>query len=201
MVPKLRFSRGLIAKVPCAITCTARVRAPRSRSSKFLQAQRPSTEHKKKRWWRWGFFFFTFGVLSSVWFLFYQRFDAALLLFLTADSQCFTRDDGRIFVPTIPRRRRAFTANWNIEVFVHSNSASSVVNFSHQAPPPPVSSTSQSPIVISVALAYFNKTKPALSLIAVVTKVFKRTARTSLCRIWEHPQHCFPPFKQKPREA
>ena len=54
---------------------------------------------------------------------------------LTADSQCFTRDDARIFVPMIPRRRRAFTVSWNIEVFVHCNSASSVVNFfSHQAP-------------------------------------------------------------------
>ena len=39
--------------------------------------------------------------------------------FLTADSQCFTRDDARIFVPTIPRRRWAFTVSWNTEVFVH----------------------------------------------------------------------------------
>ena len=64
---------------------------------------------------------------------------------LTADSQCFTHDDARIFAPTFPRRRQACTVSWNIEVFVHSNSASSVVNFSHQAPVSPVSSTSQSP--------------------------------------------------------
>ena len=48
---------------------------------------------------------------------------------LTAGSLCFTRDDARTFVPTIPRRRRAFTVSWNIEVFVHSNSASGVVFF------------------------------------------------------------------------
>ena len=56
----------------------------------------------------------------------------------------FTRDDARTFVPTIPRRRRAFTVSWNIEVFVHSNSASGVVFFFHQAPPSAVSSPSQS---------------------------------------------------------
>ena len=64
---------------------------------------------------------------------------------LTADSQCFTRDDARTFVPTIPRRWRAFTVSWNIEVFVHSNSASRVVNFFPPGVPSPVSSTSQSP--------------------------------------------------------
>ena len=52
-----------------------------------------------------------------------------LLSVLTAGSLCFTPDDARTFVPTIPRRRRAFTVNWNIEVFVHSNSASGVVVF------------------------------------------------------------------------
>ena len=60
MAPKLRFSCCLKAKAPGAVTCTALVPAPTSRSSKVLQAQRPSTEHKKQRWWRWGFFFFTF---------------------------------------------------------------------------------------------------------------------------------------------
>ena len=42
-----------------------------------------------------------------------------VLELLTADSQCFTRDDARIFVPMIPRRRRAFTVSWKPEVFVH----------------------------------------------------------------------------------
>ena len=64
---------------------------------------------------------------------------------LTPDSLRFPRDDARTFVPTIPQRRRAFTVSWNIAVFVHSNSASSVVMFFHQAPPSPVSSPSQSP--------------------------------------------------------
>ena len=64
---------------------------------------------------------------------------------LTAGSLCFTRDDAHTFVPTISRRRGAFTVSWNIEVFVHSNSASGVVIFFfHQAPPSAVSSPSQS---------------------------------------------------------
>ena len=57
---------------------------------------------------------------------------------LTAGSLCFTRHDARTFIPTIPRRRRAFTVSWNIEVFVHSNSASGVVIFF--SPGSPVSS-------------------------------------------------------------
>ena len=39
---------------------------------------------------------------------------------LTADSQYFTRDDARTFVPTIPRRRWEFIVSLNIEVFIHS---------------------------------------------------------------------------------
>ena len=50
VAPKLRFSHGLKAKGPGAVMCTARVPAPTSGSSKILQAQRPSTEHKKQRW-------------------------------------------------------------------------------------------------------------------------------------------------------
>ena len=70
------------------------------------------------------------------------------------------------------------------------------------SPGAPVSSFLSQPIftVIPVTLT-FNKTKPALSSIAVVTKAIKRTDRTSLCCIWEHPQRCFPPFGQEPREA
>ena len=44
----------------------------------------------------------------------------------------------------VPRRRRAITS-WNIEVVVHSNSASSVVIFFHQGTPSLVSSPSKSP--------------------------------------------------------
>ena len=65
---------------------------------------------------------------------------------LTADSQCFTRDDARIFVPTIPRQRRAFTVSGNTEVFVHCEQCgqffltrpifSSPVSSASQSPPP-----------------------------------------------------------------
>ena len=74
-----------------------------------------------------------------------------------------------------------------------SFTASSVVNFF--SPGAPVTSFLCQPIstAIPVSLAS-NKTKPTLSTIAVVSKAFKGTARTSLCRIWEHPQRCFPPF-------
>ena len=116
---------------------------------------------------------------------------------LTADSQCFTRDDARTLVPTIPRRRRAFIVSLNIEVFIHS--CEQCGHFFHQAPPSPVSSPSQSP--------------PSFPSPSLSTRrnphLFDRRRHEShqtissyqLCRIWEHPQCCFPPFGQKPREA
>ena len=65
-------------------------------------------------------------------------------------------------------------------------------------PGAPVRSFLSQPISTAVPVALtFNKTKPALSSIAVVTKVIKRTDRTSLCCIWEHPQRCFPPIGTK----
>ena len=112
-----------------------------------------------------------------------------LLTMLTADSQCFTPNDARIFVPTIPRRRRAFTLVGTSRFsFTAILRAVWSIFFS---PGAPVTSFLYQPIftVIPVAVA-FNKTTPALSSIAVVTKASKRTARTSLCRIWEHPQRC-----------
>ena len=186
------------SKAPGAVTCTALVPAP---TSKFLQAQRPSTKHKKQRWWRWRFFF-----LPSRVFQVYDCYFTNVLtqrscfeVLLTADSQCFTRNDARIFVPTIPRRKRAFT---RVGTPRSSFTASSVVNYF--SPGAPVTSflcqAISSSTAIPVVLA-FNKTKPALSSIAVVSKAFKGTARTSLCRIWEHPKRCFPPFGQKPGEA
>ena len=118
---------------------------------------------------------------------------------LTADSQCFTLDDAHTLVPTIPRQRRAFSVSLNIDVFIHSCEQCGHLSFS---PGAHVTSFLSQPIsiVIPVALT-FNKTKPAVSSIAVVTKAIKHTARTNLCRIWEHPQRCFPPFGQKPRKA
>ena len=62
---------------------------------------------------------------------------------LTADSQCFTRDDARTFIPTILRRRRAFTVSLNIEVFIHSCEQCGHFFFSPGAPSP-VSSPSKS---------------------------------------------------------
>ena len=93
-------------------------------------------------------FFFTFEGLSSVWLLFINsltqrsRFEVLLTLQLTRNVSLATILVP--FVPTVPRRRRAFTG-WNIEVVVHSNSASNVVIFFHQTIPSLVSSPSQSP--------------------------------------------------------
>ena len=99
---------------------------------------------------------------------------------LTADSQCFTRNDARIFVPTIPRRRlwKGERSLW-VETS-RSSFTAEVWSFSPQVPRSLVSSPSKYPPSF-VALA-FNKTKPALSSFAVVTKAIKRTARTS----WSH---------------
>ena len=209
MAPKLRFSCGLKAKAAGAVTCTALVPAPTSRSSKFLQAQR--TGPAPIDWTQEAtmvkvriFFFFTFEGLLSVGLLFYQRFDAALLLWSSPDSwlamfhsrRCsYIRTDDPstktgVHCELEHRGLRSLRAVWSI--------------FPHQALAigAPVTSFLCQPIstAIPVALA-FNKTKPALSSIAVVSKAFKRTARASLCRIWEHPQRCFPPFGQKPRKA
>ena len=103
------------------------------------------------------------------------------------------------FVPTVPRRRRAFTS-WNRRGRLPQQFCEQCGHF--LPPGHPVTSFLSRPIstVIPVALA-FNQTKPLLSSITAVTKAIKRTARTSLCRIWKHPQRCFPPFGQKPGEA
>ena len=88
-------------------------------------------------WGRWRFFFFTFEGLSSVWLLFYQRSDTALLLGISPDSwlamfhsqRCsYIRTDDP---STKAMARRAFTVSWNVEVFVHSRS---VVIFPPGAP-------------------------------------------------------------------
>ena len=130
MAPKLRFSRCLKEKAPDAVACTARVLTPTSRSS-AASAHRLNTRSNDGEGEEFFFFF-----LPSMVFQVYDCYFTSVLtqrscfeVLLTADSQCFTSDDPRIFVPTIPRWRRAFTVSWNIEVFVHSNSASSVVNF------------------------------------------------------------------------
>ena len=106
MAPKLRFPRGLKGKAPGAVT--ACVPGPlRRRSSKFLQARRPRLAQEA-----------TMGKVT-IFFLpsrVFQVYDcyftnvltqrSCLGFLLTADSQCFTRNDARTFVPTIPRRRQ-----------------------------------------------------------------------------------------------
>ena len=145
MAPKLRFSCGLKAKAPGAVTCACSCsRSDVALVEIFTGPQRPSTEHKKQRWWRWGFYFFTFEGLSSVWLLFYQRFDAALLLWSSPYSwlamfhsrRCsyiHTDDPSTktgVHCELEHRDLRSLRAVWSI--------------FSHQAPPSPVSSASQS---------------------------------------------------------
>ena len=84
-----------------------------------------------------GEIFFTFEGLSSVWLLFYQCSDTALLLGISPDSwlamfhsqRCsYIRTDDP---STKAMARRAFTVSWNVDVFVHSRS---VVIFSPGAP-------------------------------------------------------------------
>ena len=119
---------------------------------------------------------------------------------LTAHSQCFTLNDARTFVPTIPRRRRWLGERSLWVETSRSSFTAEVWSFYPQEPPSLVSSPSKYPPSF-VALA-FNKTKPALSSIAVVTKAIKRTAaRTSLSHLGTSTTLCFPPFEQKPREA
>ena len=135
MAPKLRFPRGLKAKVPGAVTaCVPGLL--RRRSSKFLQARRPRLAQEATMG-KVTIFFFTFKGLSNVWLLFYQRSDTALLLGISPDSwlamfhsqRCsYVRTDDP---STKAVARRAFTVSWNVEVFVHSRS---VVIFPPGAP-------------------------------------------------------------------
>ena len=85
MAQKLRFSCGLKAKVPGAVT--ARVPAPTLLVEIFTgSAPIDWTQEATMVKVRIFFFFFTFEGLSNVWLLFYQRFDAALLLWSSLDS-------------------------------------------------------------------------------------------------------------------
>ena len=144
MAPKLGFSCGLKAKAPGAVTCTALVPAPTSRSSKFLKAQHPSTEHKKQRWCRWGLFF-TFEGVSSVWLLFYQRFDTALLLWSSPDSWLAMFHSRRCSYIRTDDPSTKTGVHWGLEHRGLRSLRAVWSIFSHQAPPSPVSSASQSP--------------------------------------------------------
>ena len=132
MAQKLRFSRGLKAKVPGAVT--ARVPAPTPLVEIFTGSA-PIDWTQEATMVKVRIFFFYLRGSFQMYDCYFTNVLAqrscfeVLLSVLTAGSLCFTPDDARTFVPTIPRRRRAFTVSWNIEFFVHSNSASGVVIF------------------------------------------------------------------------
>ena len=99
MAPKLRFSRGLKAKAPGAVTACVPVRSDAARRPRLAQE---ATMGKVT------IFFFLPSRVFQVYDCYFtsvltQR--SCLGFLLTADSQCFTRSDARTFVPTIPRRR------------------------------------------------------------------------------------------------
>ena len=107
MAPKLRFSRGVKAKAPGAVTVACVPGPLRRRSSKFLQACR-SRLSQEATMGKVAIFFFLPSRVFQVYDCYFtnaltQR--SCLGFLLTADSQCFTRNDARTFVPTIPRRR------------------------------------------------------------------------------------------------
>ena len=196
MAPKLRFSRGLKAKAPGAVT--ACVPGPlRRRSSKFLQARRPRLAQAATMGKVTIFFFLPSRVFQvyDCYFTNVLTQRSCLGFLLTADSQCFTRNDARTFVPTIPRRR-LWPGERSLWVETSRSSFTAEVwSFSPKAPPSLVSSPSKYPPSF-VALA-FNKTKPA----ELSPRSPSNVQLVPACRIWEQPQRCFPPFGQKPREA
>ena len=182
MAPKLRFSRGLKAKAPGAVT--ACVPGPlRRRSSKFLQARRPRLAQEATMG-KVTIFFFTFEGLSSVWLLFYQRSGTALLLGISDSWLAMFHSQRCSYIrtddpSTKAMARRAFTVSWNVEVFVHSRS---VVIFPPGAPVTSFLSQQISTVIRSPRFQQ-DETSWALSSIAVVTKAIKRTARTSLSHL------------------
>ena len=189
MAPKLRFSRGLKAKAPGAVTAFCSRPAPTPLVEIFTG---PSTTTGTGSNDGEGddFYFFTFEGLSSVWLLFYQRSDSALLLGISPDSwlamfhsQCsYIRTDDP---STKAMARRAFTVSWNVEVFVHSRS---VVIFPPGAPVTSFLSQQISTVIRSPRFQQ-DETSWALSSIAVVTKAIKRTARTSLLPVASGNSH------------
>ena len=142
MVPKLRFSRGLKAKAPGAVV-TACVPAATPFVEIFMYCRYPlNTRSNDGEGEDFLLPLRVFQVYDCFFTVLTER--SCFEVLLTADSQCFTSDDTRTLVPTIPRRRRAFIVSLNIEVFIHSCEQCGHFFF-HQAPPSPVSSPSQSP--------------------------------------------------------
>ena len=162
MAPKLRFSRGLKAKAPGAVTGC--VPGPlRRRSSKFLQACRSRLSQEATMGKVTIFFFFylrgSFKCMIVILPMFWHSAPAWDFSWqLTRNVSLATmlvHSYRRSLDATKAMARRAFTVSWNVDVFVHSRR---VVIFP-QAPPSLVSSPSKYPPSF-VALA-FNKTTPA----------------------------------------
>ena len=171
MAPKLRFLRGLKAKAPGAVTACVPAATP---LVDLFAGHRYLLNTKSNDGEGEDFFlllrvFQVFDCYFTNSLTEHSRFE----VLLTADSQLFTLDDARTLVPTIPRQRRAFVVSLNIEVFLHSCEQRGHFFFS---PGAPVAIFLSQPIstVIPVALT-FNKTKRAVSSIAVVTKAIKCT--------------------------
>ena len=197
MAPKLRFSCGLKAKAPGPVTCARSCSRSDVALVEIFTGPEPIDWTQEARMVKVRIFFYLRGsvkglivILTTFWrstpALKFSRQLIRNVSFATMLVYSYRRsldEDGRwLWVGTPRTARSSFTA-------------SSVVNFF--SPGAPVTSFLCQPIstAIPVALA-FNNTKPALSSIAVDSKAFKRRAPTSLCRIWEHPQRCFPPFRQ-----
>ena len=142
IAPKLRFSRGLKAKAPGAVT--ARVPAPTPLVEIFT-GPAPIDWTQEATMVKVRIFFLTSRVFQVYDYYFTnvltQR--SCFEVLLTADSQCFSRDNARTFVPTIPRRRRAFTGT-SRSSFTILRAAWSF--FFHPPSPSPVSSPGQSPL-------------------------------------------------------
>ena len=140
MAPKLRFSLGLKATASGAVIACVPTATP---LVEIVQAHQLNTRSNGGE--GQDFYFYLRGSFKyNCYFTNVLTQRSRFEVLLTADSRCFTRDDARTFVPTIPRRRWAFTVSLNIEVFVHSCKQFGQF-FIHQAPPSPVSSSSQCP--------------------------------------------------------
>ena len=198
VAPKVRFSRGLKAKAPGTVTACVPTPTP---LVEIFTGPSISTEHKKQQWWMWGFFF-TFEDLSSVWLSFYQRFDAALLLWSAPDNwlaifhsrRCsYIRTDNHSTKTSVHCEFEHRGLHSQLRAGGHFFHRRPVTSFlSQQSPlsfPSPSLSTRQTRCLLDLGRHESHQTYSSYQLVS------------HLQYIWEHPQCCFPPFGQKPREA
>ena len=203
MAPKLRFSRGLKAKAPGAVT--ACVPGPlRRRSSKFLQACRSRLSQET-----------TMGKVTI--FFFYLR----------GSFKCMI-----VILPTFWHSAPAWDFSWQLTrnvslgtMLVHSYRRSldegygqasvhcelkrrrlrSQQTCDHFPPGAPVTSFLSQQISTVIRSPRFQQddtgTPAELSPRSPSKRKPSNVQLVPACRIWEQPQRCFPPFGQKPREA